>query len=147
MDECGLFRSFSLMSLLPSFPPFNVFRQVEIKERRAIGLKTLFQDHLREENFIKDEVEHCADLHDIFMEDSSFPERLGMERLIQVWDNMVRLRSALLKLKHSKRILFMKKQAWLAVWNASPSKMCLLEWESMEKELLVRVEQKCKRLR
>ena len=54
---------------------------------------------------------------------------------------MMRLRSALLKLRESKQRLLKKKRAWLAEWNASLSKKCLIEWERMEKEVLTRIEQ------
>ena len=104
-------------------------------------MKTLIQDHIREDSFIKEEVEHCEILDDIYCDDASFPGRFGKERKVKEWNNMMRLRSALLKLRESKQRLLKKKRAWLAEWNASLSKKCLIEWERMEKEVLTRIEQ------
>ena len=104
-------------------------------------MKTLIQDHFREERFIIDKVEHCAVVDDIFCEDALFPGMFGKERKDKEWENMVRLRSALLQLGESKQRLIKKKRAWLVEWNASPLKKCLLEWIRMENELLAHIEQ------
>ena len=48
-------------------------------------MKTLIQDHIREESFIMDEVEHCAVVDDIFCEDALFPGMFGKERKDKEW--------------------------------------------------------------
>ena len=72
-------------------------------------MKTLIQDHFREERFIIDEVEHCAVVDDIFCEDALFPGMFRKERKDKEWENMVRLRSALLQLGESQQRLIKKK--------------------------------------